>query len=55
MSVFSGKLKMLSRKVWKVRNQLAVFREKCHRIVCETLGAKKGGMIDAIYWEKKVK
>lgn len=53
MSVFSGKLKMLSRKVWKVRNQLAVFREKCHRIVCETLGAEKGGMISAILLGEK--
>lgn len=53
MSVFSAKLRVLSGKVWKIRNQLSIFREKCYQIVHNALGEEKGGMISAILLGEK--
>ena len=53
MSVFSKKMKILSEEVWTIRNGLVLFREKCHQIICKTLGKENGGMISAILLGEK--
>lgn len=53
ISIFSPKIKIVSRDVWLIRNQLEILKEKGQQIICEILGKEKGGIISAILLGEK--
>lgn len=52
-SMFSTKIKIESKNVWWIRNQLEILKEKGQQVICETLGEEKGGIISAILLGEK--
>lgn len=48
IAVWSSEIRMVSDEVWKIRNELAKFRDEWHELLCRVLGKTNGGMLSAM-------